>query len=138
MSKNKSTSKSVQGNSKPINSLGTSNKKTVYELQAQICSALAHPIRLEILDLISDGEKNAGELLEILQIPKANLSQHLSVLKDGGVIVARKEGLFQYFSLAIPKIKEACGMIKGILSERIAQEDEQNSMLLKELKKFKR
>lgn len=121
-----------------IRSSNFAGKRTIYELQAQICSAMAHPVRLEILDLIADGEKNAGELLEILQIPKANLSQHLSVLKDGGVILARKEGLFQYFSLAIPKIKEACGMIKGILSERIAQEDEQNSMLLKELKRFKR
>jgi ArsR family transcriptional regulator, virulence genes transcriptional regulator len=112
--------------------------KSVYELQAQICSALAHPVRLHILDLISDGEMNAGDLLEVLQIPKANLSQHLSVLKEGGVIYARKEGLYQYFSLAIPKIKDACGMIKGILSERLMMEDEQNSILLKELKKAKR
>lgn len=114
------------------------NLKSIYELQAQICAALAHPVRLQILDLVSDGEKNAGELLEVLQIPKANLSQHLSVLKDGGVIQARKEGLFQYFSLAIPKIKEACGMIKGILSERLIMEEEQNSVLIKELKKSKR
>jgi ArsR family transcriptional regulator, virulence genes transcriptional regulator len=112
--------------------------KSVYVLQAQICSALAHPVRLHILDLISDGEMNAGDLLEVLQIPKANLSQHLSVLKEGGVIHARKEGLYQYFSLAIPKIKDACGMIKGILSERLMMEEEQNSILLKELKKAKR
>jgi hypothetical protein len=54
------------------------------------------------------------------------------------VIHARKEDLYQYFSLAIPKIKDACGMIKGILSERLMMEEEQNSILLKELKKAKR
>jgi DNA-binding transcriptional ArsR family regulator len=76
-------------------------------VQAEICGALAHPVRLEILVLLSEKERTSGRLIEILKIPKANLSQHLSVLREAGLIKSRWEGLFQYFSLAIPQIKNA-------------------------------
>lgn len=111
-----------------------SQGKTIYDMQAEICSALASPVRLHILDLLSDGEKTVSELLEVLAIPKANLSQHLSVLKDAGIIQSRKKGLFQYMSLAIPKIKDACSLVRSVLIEKIAQDEKKNSELIKELK----
>lgn len=112
----------------------TSQTKTIYEMQAEICSALANPVRLQILDLLAGGEKNASELLEVLGVPKANLSQHLAVLKDAGIIQARKEGLYQYMSLAIPKIKDACSLVRSVLLEKIAIEEKKNSELIRELK----
>lgn len=111
-----------------------SQGKTIYDMQAEICSALASPVRLHILDLLSEGEKTASELLEVLDIPKANLSQHLSVLKDAGIIKSRKEGLFQYMSLSIPKIKDACSLVRAVLVEKIALDEKKNSEIIKELK----
>lgn len=111
-----------------------SQTKTIYELQAEICAALASPVRLQILDLLSDGEKTASELLDVLKIPKANLSQHLAVLKDAEIVQSRREGLFQYVSLTIPKIKEACSLVRSLLVERIAMEERKNSELIRELK----
>lgn len=111
-----------------------SPSKTIYDLQAEICSALASPVRLQILDLLSTGEKTASELLEVLKIPKANLSQHLAVLKDAGIVHARKEGLFQYMSLSLPKIKDACALVRSVLLEKIALEEKQNSELMRELR----
>lgn len=108
--------------------------KSIYELQADICSALASPVRLHILDLLATKEQTATELLEVLEIPKANLSQHLAVLKDAGIIHARKEGLFQYMSLSLPKIKDACALVRSVLLEKIALEDKQNSELIRELR----
>lgn len=111
-----------------------SQTKTIYDLQAEICSALASPVRLQILDLVSESEKTASELLEELEIPKANLSQHLAVLKDAGIIRSRKEGLFQYMSLSIPKIKDACALVRSVLLEKIAIEEKHNAELIKELR----
>ena len=108
--------------------------KSIYDLQAEICSALASPVRLKILDILGEGEKNSSDLLEELQIPKANLSQHLSVLKDAGILHTRKEGLFQYVSLALPKVKDACSLVRNILSEKMAMDEEKNSKLMKELR----
>ena len=111
--------------------------KTIYELQAELCSALASPVRLHILDLLSDEEKTATDLLEILEIPKANLSQHLAVLKDAGIIQSRKMGLFQYMSLSVPKIKDACVLVRSILVDKMALEEKKNSVLMRELRSKK-
>ena len=112
----------------------TTQARTIYDLQAEICSALASPVRLQILDLLASEEKTATQLLEVLAIPKANLSQHLAVLKDAGIIYARKEGQFQYMSLSLPKIKDACGLVRAVLLEKIALEERQNSELVRELR----
>ncbi len=111
-----------------------SQAKTIYDLQAEICSALASPVRLQIIDLVSESEKTASEMLEVLEIPKANLSQHLAVLKDAGILQSRKEGLFQYMSLSLPKIKEACVLVRSVLLEKIAKEEKRNAEMIKELK----
>ncbi|MFZ3229614.1 MAG: metalloregulator ArsR/SmtB family transcription factor [Pseudobdellovibrio sp.] len=112
----------------------SSQTKSLYELQAEICSALASPVRLQILDLLSEKEKTATDLLEVLDIPKANLSQHLAVLKDAGIIQTRKEGVFQYMSLATPKIKDACSLVRHVLIDKMAQEEKKNSEIIKELR----
>lgn len=109
-------------------------KKTIYDLQAELCSAMASPVRLQILDLLFQGEKTATDLMEVLDLPKANLSQHIAVLKDAGIISSRKEGLFHYHSLAIPKVKEACMLVRSVLIEKMASEEKQNNQIIKELK----
>lgn len=107
--------------------------KVLYEMQAEICYALSHPVRLEILDILSSSEKSSTDLLEILQIPKANLSQHLSVLKDAGILKTRKEGQFQFVSMALPKIKDACSLVRGILADRLDGEEKKVNELKKNL-----
>lgn len=119
------------------NSLKARQAKSIYELQAELCSALASPVRLHILDLLGESEMTATDLLEVLEIPKANLSQHLAVLKDAGIIQSRKKGLFQYMSLAVPKIKDACSLVRSVLVEKMALEEKKNSELMKELRSKK-
>lgn len=109
----------------------TKKSMALYEMQADICYALSHPVRLYILDMLATEDMSSSQLLDVLEIPKANLSQHLSVLKDAGILKTRKEGSFQMLSLAIPKIKDACQLVRGILSDRLS--DEQKHMM--ELKK---
>lgn len=108
--------------------------KTIYELQAEICGALANPVRLQILDLLAQGEMTSAQLLKELNIPKANLSQHISVLRDAGIIKSRRAGLFQVLSLALPKIKEACALVQVLLMERMEQEDRNNAEVRKALR----
>ena len=105
----------------------------LYERQADLCYALSHPVRLYILDLLSHEEMSSTQLLEVLTIPKANLYQHLSVLKEAGILKARKEGTFQMLSLALPKIKDACQLVRGILADRLNEEQKQMKELTKNL-----
>lgn len=94
----------------------------LYEKQAEICGALASPVRLWILDILADGEATATELQAQLDLPKSNLSQHLTVLKRAGILKSRGEGRSQYLSLSIPEIKEACGLVRQVLLTQMNQQ----------------
>jgi DNA-binding transcriptional ArsR family regulator len=91
----------------------------IYEKQVNICKAFANPIRLRILDLIAQRPYAASELQEELAISKANLSQHMTILKAAGVVTARREGKQVYCSLAIPEVKQACQLIRNVLRAQI-------------------
>ena len=92
----------------------------IYELQARICKAFAHPGRLQILDLLGDGEKGISELQSALGISKTGMSQHVATLKSVGVITTRKNGKQIYCSLAMPEVKQACQLIRKVLHAQIS------------------
>ena len=93
----------------------------VFEKQAQICKAFASPVRLQILDVISKGECAVGDLHNSLDISKANLSQHLAILKSAGVLATRRDGKQIICSLAIPEVKQACALIRKVLQAQIEE-----------------
>jgi len=91
----------------------------IYEKQVSICKAFANPIRLRILDMIAQRPYAASELQEQLSISKANLSQHMTILKAAGVVITHREGKQVYCSLAIPEVKQACQLIRNVLRAQI-------------------
>jgi ArsR family transcriptional regulator len=101
--------------------------RTIYELQAEICKTLASPKRLEIINALKDGEKTVTDLVDLLGVPKANVSQHLAVMRLKGVLKARREGVNIFYSLVNPKVVQACTLMREVLTEQVKQ----NSRLLK-------
>lgn len=91
----------------------------VFERQARICKAFANPTRLRLLDLLGMRDWGASELQEALGVSKANLSQHVAILKGAGVVAARRQGKAVYFSLAMPEVKSACQLIREVLRAQI-------------------
>jgi DNA-binding transcriptional ArsR family regulator len=91
----------------------------VFERQVLICKAFANSTRLHILDLLGGRDWAAAELQEELGISKANLSQHVTVMKTAGVIVRRRRGKQVYFSLAMPEVKQACHLIRSVLRNQV-------------------
>jgi ArsR family transcriptional regulator len=86
-----------------------------YERQAVICKAFANPTRLHLVEMLSRGERWAAELQQGLGISKANLSQHLAILKSAGVVSTRREGKQLHCGLAVPEVREAMGVFRNIL-----------------------
>lgn len=68
--------------------------------KAEFFKALAHPIRIRILDCLRDGEKGVNELSEILRIEPANVSQQLAILRVRNIVIGRKEGSNVYYSVS--------------------------------------
>src|SRR5713226_4166904 len=68
--------------------------------KAEFFKALAHPIRIRILDCLRDGEKGVNELSEILKIEPANVSQQLAILRVRNIVIGRKAGINVYYSVS--------------------------------------
>lgn len=98
--------------------------RKIYELHARICGLMANPKRLEIIDQLSRGESSVNELAEAMGISKANVSQHLSLLRDGQLVTSRKDGQHVYYSLAGPKVFEAWSVMRDLTVEQLAAMDE--------------
>jgi len=95
--------------------------KWIFELHARICRTLAHPKRLEILDLLRQGELSVGELARRMGISLPNISQHLAILRDRGVVMTRREGVNVYYRVADPRIIQACNLMRDVLFEQLAR-----------------
>lgn len=103
----------------------------IYLLHADICKTLSNPKRLEIINTLRNEELTASQLLEKIKISKANLSQHMSILIQKGVVRASREGKNVFYRLSDDRIITACDLMREVLIKNL----EQNSRILRELKK---
>jgi ArsR family transcriptional regulator len=92
---------------------------TIYNMQATISKTLANPVRLAILHILKDGEKNVNDLTDIIGISQSNLSQHLALMRQIGIVSTRKQGTSVFYSVINPKINEACDTVREILVEQL-------------------
>lgn len=105
----------------PARAMRSRDRDSLYRLQAEICRAMGHPRRIQILDVLSQGERTGTDLRRALGIGKVNLSQHLSVMKQAGLIRSRQRGREVLYSLAIHEITRACQLIRTVLAARLRQ-----------------
>jgi ArsR family transcriptional regulator, virulence genes transcriptional regulator len=98
-----------------------SRNRTLFELQAEVCKTLASPKRLEILNALKESEKTVSELVEILGVPKANVSQHLAVMRHKGILDSRREGVNIYYRVSNAKVIKACTLMREVLTEQMQE-----------------
>ena len=96
----------------------------ISEMHAEICDTLGSAVRIEILHALKTGEKTVSELTETLGLRQANVSQHLTVLRQGRVVTTRKDGSNIYYRVANPKIIQACELMRQVLLEQIQETEE--------------
>jgi DNA-binding transcriptional ArsR family regulator len=109
------------------------DESTLYEMQAEIAKALAHPIRLQVLDQIGTGEVAYGTLLARLGISKTNLSQHLAVLRRSGLVLVRRDRSYVHYRLTFPEIKTLCASMRDILARHLALSSKHARLLKREV-----
>lgn len=100
----------------------TATDRRIYELHAGICQTLANPKRLEIIDRLRGGERSVGELAEALDVSHPNLSQHLAVMRQRGILVRKRSGANVFYALSNPKITKACELMREVLHEHMRSE----------------
>ena len=95
--------------------------KKIFEMHAEICKVFTNPKRLEIISLLRDEEKTVNELTELAGVPQANVSQHLTVLRQNNVVTTRRNGANIHYKIANPKILEACDLMREVLLEKLSE-----------------
>ena len=96
-------------------------QKSSIEKQALILAALAHPNRIRIIEELRDGIKCNCELMPILKLEQSNLSRHLKILVQAGILISWKDGLRVNFKVANKEIFRILDLAKSVARENIRE-----------------
>ena len=90
-----------------------------YHKNAHIYKILANSKRLEVLNILKKGETGVDRLLKTTKLSKANLSQHLALLRHNGLVHTRREGLNVFYRIVDPRIVEPCRILHSLRHKRL-------------------
>ncbi|MBD2580108.1 metalloregulator ArsR/SmtB family transcription factor [Oscillatoria sp. FACHB-1406] len=102
--------------------LADSSSQEVVQYIAEYFSILSEPMRLRLLNLLRDREQCVQELVDATQTSQANVSKHLKVMLQAGILSRRSEGTSAYYSIEDPLIFELCNLVCNRLATRIEQQ----------------
>ncbi|GGT24500.1 transcriptional regulator [Streptomyces kurssanovii] len=96
----------------------------LYQLKAEFFKTLGHPVRIRVLEMLSEREHAVSEMLPIVGVEPAHLSQQLAVLRRANLVTNRREGSAVYYSLTSPHVAELLRVARTILSGVLAGQAE--------------
>jgi len=94
---------------------------------ANIFKAFCDETRLMVLSLLQNGEKCACVLLERVSVSQPTLSHHMKILVDSGIVAARKEGKWTYYSINVEGSKNAARLLRELTTVTIDEQDNSNA-----------
>lgn len=103
--------------------LSTPVKPALFEQFARIGRAMSHGQRLELLELLAQAESRVDSLAHTLQLPVANVSQHLQQLKQAGLVMARREGRSIFYRLATPEVAALLLVMQKVAQQALSEVD---------------
>lgn len=101
----------------------------VFDLQAQLLKVLANPKRLEIIHLLRNRSMSVSEIVQMVGAPQANVSQHLAVLREAGVVRDTKIGKKVFYSLAHHNLVLTQDLLREIFVERLAKTNTESTSI---------
>lgn len=91
----------------------------LYQAKAEFFKTLGHPVRIRLLELLSERDHAVHELLEKIAIEPSNLSQHLAVLRRTQLVVSRRQNGEVIYSVSAPEVRELLLIARSILVDLI-------------------
>ncbi len=91
----------------------------ILQRKSDILKAIAQPTRLKIIELLRDGERCVCEMIPLLKEEQANISKHLSILRQAGVVEFRKEGVSSYYKIKDRRIFKIIGIADDMVRKEI-------------------
>jgi DNA-binding transcriptional ArsR family regulator len=103
-------------------------------LKADLFRALAHPVRIRILELLSTRERTVAELQDTLGLEQPIVSQHLAALRARQLLAVRREGTLAWHTVRSPLVADLLRAARELLSQRLTE----NQSMLRELRRERR
>lgn len=97
-------------------------RAAIYRLHAEFCKTLGDASRLLIINELAKGEISVSELCRRLGLNQSNVSKHLSLMREHGLVVTRREGTTVYYRMSDPRISEAIGLLREVQTDRIERQ----------------
>lgn len=94
----------------------------IYELHARLCKAIADPKRLLIINELRDGPRSVNEIASELGISQPNVSQHLALLRNRGVVTSSRRGSQVYYALTSNKIVQAVDILRSFMADQLGRQ----------------
>ena len=94
------------------------------ERKAEIFNALAHPLRLEIVEFLRDGERCVCEIVAHAGAEQSNTSRHLALMARAGVLTRRKKGLKVFYRVRYTCVLNFLRCVEGVVREQLRETEE--------------
>ena len=106
--------------------MSDTKKRLLFEKQAGVAQAMAHPLRIAIIEFLKDGQQCVCDIAEHIGAERSNVSRHLSVMVNAGILECHKKGLKVIYKLKCPCILGFFTCISDVLKNEVKE----NSRLL--------
>jgi DNA-binding transcriptional ArsR family regulator len=108
----------------PHRDLEAALSQPLSEIKAELFKALAHPARIRVLELLSDGEVTVSEMQPLVGIESSHLSQQLAVLRRARLVTTRKEGSTVFYAIKDTALVELLVVAKRLLINSLAETED--------------
>ena len=102
--------------------MDNSEKSALYQLHAEFCKTLADANRLLIINELSKGEVSVSDLVHRLELHQSNVSKHLAIMRERGLVMTRREGATIFYSLSDPRISQAIKLLRDVKADQVEKQ----------------
>lgn len=92
------------------------------EIRSKIIKAMAHPVRLMIIDELRAGERPFSQLFHLFELDKSTVSKHLLVLKEAGIVSSRKSGADMIYNLEVPCVTDFFSCVTAVIENNVRRQ----------------
>jgi ArsR family transcriptional regulator len=92
------------------------------EIRSRIIKAMAHPVRLMMVEMLKTGEHSFSQIFDVFKLDKSTVSKHLLVLKEAGIVSSRKEGAEMIYKLDVPCIIDFFACVTAVIESNVKKQ----------------
>jgi ArsR family transcriptional regulator len=92
------------------------------EIRAKIIKAMAHPVRLMVIEFLKNGDQSFSDIFDLFQLDKSTVSKHLLVLKEAGIVSSRKDGTDMVYKLVVPCVIDFFSCVTAVIESNVKKQ----------------